>query len=305
VKEGPIVAVGAHMQSLFMHVDRIPLAGETVLGSDYQEPNDGGKVANAAVAAARLGAPVALVTLVGTDDWADRSRQYLDNEGIDTTWMMTEEGKTDVGVVLLPPTGIPAIASIAVLSRWLTSERINRASEIFESASIVVCALESPVDGVREAFVLGRKSGALTILNPSPPEAMEEDLLALTDILVMNEHEAVVLAGRKGSADKLAKRIADRMDASTVIVTAGSAGAVLAVRGVEPRAFPAPRTSVVDTTGAGDAFTGALAASLHDGSSLDTAIGSAIHVASHSVARKGTMDAYPRRQEIAIGHEST
>jgi ribokinase len=110
---GPIVCVGAHMQCLFMRVERVPAEGETVLGSAYGEPTDGGKASNAAVAAARLGAPVALITFVGDDERADRWKPFFADEGIDTRFVATRRGPTDVGVVMLPPSRIPAIISIA------------------------------------------------------------------------------------------------------------------------------------------------------------------------------------------------
>src|SRR5579884_1285492 len=120
VAQGPIVCVGAHIQGLFMRVNAVPAEGETVMGSGYDEPWDGGKATDYAVAAARLGAPVRLVTALGNDARGRRWREYFEACGIDTRWVLELAGATDVGVVMLPPSGIPAIVSLDDLSRELT-----------------------------------------------------------------------------------------------------------------------------------------------------------------------------------------
>src|SRR6476646_3271505 len=110
-KGGPIVVVGAHVQGLFMRVAHVAAEGESALGWDYAEPEDGGKATNQAVAAARLGAPVALVSVVGSDERGRRVLDYLDREGVNTRWVTVVDGATDVGFVMLPPSKVPAIAS--------------------------------------------------------------------------------------------------------------------------------------------------------------------------------------------------
>ncbi|MFM7718235.1 MAG: PfkB family carbohydrate kinase, partial [Actinomycetota bacterium] len=148
---GPIVCVGAHMQGLFMHVERIPLEGESVRGWGYREPWDGGKVANVAVAASRLGAPTRLVTLVGTDERSDRWLARFGSEGVDTSWTGRAAGPMDVGPALLPPSRIPVVIAVTDLGERIDAPFVEERAAAFADASVVACALESPVGGVAAA----------------------------------------------------------------------------------------------------------------------------------------------------------
>jgi ribokinase len=297
-QRGRIVCVGAHIQGLLMRVDRIPGPGESVLGSHYSEPLDGGKASNYAMAASRLGASVVLVTVVGNDNRAARWLRFFAEEGIETEGVLAHDGPTDVGIVLLPPDGIPALASVPSLTmRHLTADSVRANARLFEGASAVLCALECRVEAVREAFQIGRASGALTILNSSPAEAMEESLFELVDLLVLNEHEAALLAGTTGGPEHLAATLSQRSGVH-VIVTAGFLGAFSANPGGSLAHYPAASVRVANTTGAGDAFLGALAAELQAGADLDTATRFAVAAATVSVTRDGTIESYPRRDEV-------
>lgn len=295
----PIVVAGAHVPSLFFRVDDVPREGETVLGRDYDEPEDGGKATNQAVAAARLGASVRIVTLVGDDARGRRWRELLGTRGVDTSFMLTADGATDVGVVMLPPSRVPAIVSLQGLSLGLDGARVESAAAAFEGAGVVVCQLEAPSSCALASFRLGREAGAITILNPAPAEPFEPELLSLTDVLVPNEHEAAVLAGHAGPAGELAAELARRHAPTAVIVTAGGVGCFVARAGEPPLHLPAPRVAVEDTTGAGDAFVGALAVRLNAGDELVTAAQFAVGAAALSVTRLGTMPAYPDAAEVA------
>jgi ribokinase len=296
---GPIVCVGAHMQGLFMHVERIPQEGESVRGWGFREPLDGGKVANVAVAAARLGAPVRLVTVVGTDERSDRWRAYFGEQGIDTRGMLQHEGPMDVGPALLPPSKVPAVISVGDMSARLVAAVVERQAELFRDASVVVCALESPVDGVEAAFRLGRENGATTLLNPSPVARLSEDLVALVDVLVANEQEAEVLSDGIDDPGKAAATIQARLPLPTVIVTAGERGAFVVEGGGGAAHVPATRIhEVVDTTGAGDAFLGALAAHLSVGTGLAPSVDASVRAASISCTREHTMPSFPTAEEL-------
>jgi ribokinase len=294
---GPIVCVGAHMQALFMHVERIPREGETVRGWGYRESVDGGKVANVAVAAARLGAPVALVTAIGTDIRSAGWRSYFTDAGIDTSGVLEFDAPMDVGATLLPPSKIPALVSGTDLATKLTRETVSSVAHVIDGASVVVCAFESPQDGIAAAFAIGRAAGATTILNASPVAALQPEVLSTVDILVVNEHEAAALAaGRtpRGAADA----IRDDFGIRAVVVTAGAEGAyITSTAGVE-HAAALEVDEIVDTTGAGDAFLGALAFRLREGDDVVAAARFATRAASIACTRQDTMAAFARLEEV-------
>lgn len=294
----PIVVVGAHGQSLFMHVAAVPSEGETVLGHGYVETVDGGKATNQAVAAARLLAPVRLVSLVGDDDRGARVLRYLDTVGVDRRWVQVAHAPTDVGFVMLPPSGIPAIASCGDLAAGLDEAFVTAAADALSGASVVLCQLEAPQACAVTAFRLARQLGARTILNPAPAHHVSAELLKLTDVLVPNEHEAAAMVGRRAPVAELARTLALRAPHADVVVTAGEAGAYLAARGRAVVHIAAPHVPATDTTGAGDAFLGALAVRLRIGDGIEAAARYAVRASALSVTRPGTMEAFASAAEI-------
>jgi ribokinase len=281
-----------------MHVMAVAGEGETVLGWGYEEPDDGGKATNQSVAAARLGAPVVLITVLGRDERGRRALQYLKAAGVETSAVIEVEGATDTGFVMLPPSRIPAITVAQDRSRQLDARAIEGAAGTIRQASVVVCQLEAPQESAVAAFRIAREAGAWTILNPAPASELDPDLLSLADVVVPNEHEAAALAGRQASSEELAQELADRWPVQAVVVTAGSEGAYVARDGSSER-FPAPEVGVIDTTGAGDAFVGALATQVRDGAEFGEATRFAVRVASMSVTRFGTIPAYPSSEEVS------
>jgi len=294
---GPVVVAGAHGQSLLLHVDAVPREGETVLAVGYDEPEDGGKATNQAVAAVKLGAPVRLVTMIGNDSRGQRWRAILEGYGIDTRYVLEADGPTDVGFVMLPPSRVPAIASSRDLSIALDGDAVRSAAGAFDGASVVVCQLEAPQSCALASFRLARAAGARTILNPAPSADLDPGLVALTDILVPNEHEAAALDGGQAPPDVLATRLARRFGCA-VVVTAGERGCFAEAPGLSGWHCPAPVVQAADTTGAGDAFVGALAVRLRAGDDLATAAAFATQVASVSVAKPGTMPSYPTAAQL-------
>lgn len=298
-KDRPIVVVGAHCQSLFMQVAAIPREGETVVASGFEETVDGGKATNQAVAAARYGAPVRFVSVVGNDERGRRILDYLDRQRVDRRWVEVVEGHTDVGFVMLSPRSIPAIATCQDLSVRLDAGFVRRAAQAVAGASVVVCQLEAPPACARAAFELARAGGAMTVFNPAPMVPLPKGLLELADVLVPNHHEAAAIVGRQASPAELADRLADMAPWAQVIVTAGEAGAFLSRAGGPALHIAAPKVPAVDTTGAGDAFVGALAACLRDGMKLAEAATCAVSAAALSVVRPGTLEAFVTRGMVA------
>jgi ribokinase len=288
---GPVVVVGAHVQGLFLEVAAVPREGESVIGWSFEEPFDGGKSSNQAVAAARLGAPTVFVSVVGSDERGRRAVEFFREQGIDTRFCFKVDGPTDVGFVLLPPSRIPAIASALERNRELNARMVERAAEAIRNAAVVACALEALQETAVAAFRTARAAGARTVLNPAPAAELAPELLDLTDVLVPNEHEAAALAGREGQPRDLAADLAERLPVSAVVVTAGAAGAYVAAEGCVEH-VDAPAVEPVDTTGAGDAFVGALAVRLREGDALANAAAFAVRAATISVTRSGTMTAF-------------
>ena len=298
---GPIVVAGSHGQSLFLRVDSVPREGETVLATGFGEPEDGGKATNQAVAIAKLGVPVRLVTLLGNDSRGKRWRRILTRYGIDTQYVLQRKGATDVGFVMLAPNGVPAIASSRDLSVFLDDEMVCSVATAFSDASIVICQLEAPQSCAKASFRLGREAGALTILNPAPAEVLEPELMSLTNLIVPNQHEAATLVGRSLEPWSLAAELV-KMQAWSVIVTAGADGCYVAESSSpDPVHLPAPRVTVEDTTGAGDSFVGALACRIRGGDPLLRAATFATRAASLSVTRSGTLPAYPVAADLNGG----
>jgi ribokinase len=287
-----------------MHVEAVPKEGETVLAWGFDEPEDGGKATNQAIAAARLGAPVVFVTALGLDDRGARALAWVQREGIDTRWVVQCDGPTDVGFVMLPPNKVPAITTTTERSLELDEAAVRRAGEALGSASLVVCQLEAPQSSAKEAFRLARHAGARTVLNPAPAAELDPGLLALSDIVVPNEHEAAAIAGEDVPVPELARVLARRFSDIHVVVTAGDAGAYVAPPGGEDVTHvKAPAVpDVVDTTGAGDAFIGALVCRLRERDDLIAASEFAVKAASVSVGRPGTIQAFARPADMTAAH---
>lgn len=296
---GPIVVAGAHVQGLTMHVAQIPSAGESVLGHGFAEPVDGGKATNQAVCAARLGAGVRFVTVLGDDERGKRWHDFLVSEHVDMRWVVTSDRPTDVGFVLIGGNGIPAIATALDANAELSASFFADRADALDGASAVVCQLEASPDFARAAFQLARARHVMTVLNPSPAQMPPADLVGLTDVLVPNEHEAAYLAGRDGRPRELARMLHGAWPQSCVILTAGEAGVFVCDCDGAELTVAAPTVTVADTTGAGDAFLGALAARLQGGDALSEAIEAAVIVASHSVTRTGSIPSYGTPDEVA------
>jgi ribokinase len=294
---GPVVVVGGHAQGLVLHVGSIPKEGETVLAHGYHEPMDGGKATNQAVAVARLGVPVRLLTVLGSDDRGLRALAYFRDVGIDVESSVVVDGATDVGFVMLPANGVPAIATAMDRSVDVSVAFVREREAAIADASVVVCQLEVPPKTVVEAFRIGRRHGATTILNPAPAVPVDAALFELCDVLVPNEHEAATLVGEDAAPGALAALLRERLDVGCVVVTAGDDGAYATVDGSVEH-VPAAAANAVDTTGAGDAFVGALATRLRVGESLLEAVRFAVRAATIKVERAGTMPSFATAEEV-------
>jgi ribokinase len=288
-----VVVVGSINADLVIRVDRRPGWGETVLGSDLAT-FPGGKGANQAVAAARLGARTALVGKLGADGHGALLRESLRRDGVDLAHITEAAVPTGVALITVGPDGDNSIIVSAGANARLGEADVAAAARLIGAAGVVCLQLEIPLPAVLAAARAARR----LVLNLSPPSRVPPALLALCDPLVVNEHEAAFLLGegRPGSPAEQAAALLG-LGPRTVVVTLGADGAVVAeAAGVT--AVPSPQVEVVDTTGAGDAFTGALAWRLARGDELTAAAAFAARVGAAAVRRPGAQSSYPRHPEV-------
>ncbi|MGV9383695.1 ribokinase [Nonomuraea sp. NPDC003707] len=293
--EHDVVVVGSANADLVVQVDRHPAPGETVLGSELAV-HPGGKGANQAVAAARLGARVALLGRVGADGHGRLLRESLERDGVDLGHLHDTAAASGIAMIAVGPQGDNSIIVAPGANARLTEGDVLDAAPLLRSAPVVSLQLEIPLPAVLAAARLARRA----VLNLSPAVPVPDELLALCDPLVVNEHEAALLLGAPGEPDRQARELLARGPRS-VVITLGADGAVVADTVAEDgavHAVPSPRVAAVDTTGAGDAFTGALAWRLAAGEPLARAAAFAARVGAAAVRRAGAQDSYPTMAEV-------
>jgi ribokinase len=284
-----VVVAGSVNADLVVRVDRRPAAGETVLGSDLAT-HPGGKGANQAVAAARLGGRVAFLGRAGTDGHGDLVRETLRGDGVDIDHLITTPGPTGVALITVDPEGDNSIIVSPGANGRVTEQDVVASRPLFAAASVVSLQLEIPLAAVLAAARTAAEEGARVVFNLSPAAVVPDELLALCDPLVVNEHEAEFL-GDTRPAGLLAR------GARSVVITRGADGAVVAdENGVTE--VPSPRVEVVDTTGAGDAFTGALCLRLAHGDDLATAARLAARVGAAAVRKAGAQSSFPTLADL-------
>jgi ribokinase len=280
-----IAVVGSVNLDIVIGVERHPAPGETVLGGDRTDLS-GGKGANQAVAAARLGQDVAIVGRVGADAAGQRLRDGLRAEGVDVGHLREDpDARSGVALIAVAPDGENTIIVSPGANGRVGAEDVGTASGLLADAAVTVVQLEIPEDAVRAA---AQAAGGTFVLNPAPARDLDADVLARVDVLVPNRGELELLAGPGDPADA-ARRLAGP---GAVVVTLGAGGA-LVVEGDRAEHVPAHPVDVVDTTGAGDTFCGALADALARGASLVEAARWGVAAAGLSVTRSGAQEGMP------------
>jgi len=302
VARGRVAVVGSLNMDLVVRAPRLPNPGETLAGSAFAQV-PGGKGGNQAVAAARLGAQVAMVGRVGADSNGEVLRAGLVAEGIDCGALETSSSApTGVALIVVDDASQNAIVIVAGSNGEVTPETLVRHGAVLGEADVVVCQLETPTDTVAAALAAARRLGKITVLNPAPATGpLPAHWLPLVDYLVPNEHEAAALTGLAASTPEDAARAALALreaGARNVLVTLGAQGVCALLDGAAPTHLGAPRVSAVDTTAAGDTFIGAFAARLAAGESAQDAIAFALRAASISVTRSGAQPSIPRLAEL-------
>jgi ribokinase len=296
-----VCVVGSANLDLNTYADRLPAPGETVMARRFTTGH-GGKGANQAVTAARLGAAVALVARVGRDLFGRDMLDHFRAEGIDARHVTPTEGvSTGTAAITIDAAGRNTIAVTPGANGLLSAADIEAAREVIASSRVLVCQQEVPVEANLAAMRLAAKAGVPVVFNPAPAtQGMPAEAYRLTSVLCPNEHEAAALTGlpvrTPAEAEAAALELMSR-GAGRVVVTLGERGCLVATR-EWVRAIPAPAVQAVDTTGAGDCFIGALAFSLARGDELIEAARRATRVAAVSVQSAGTQTSFPRAAEL-------
>ena len=291
-----ILVIGAANTDLTTYVDRIPEGGETIHGNNFTT-GFGGKGANQAVAAKRAGANVALIAGLGADIFGENTKTHLEAEGIGTSGIFYGEQPSGVAHIWVDAKGENRIIIVPGANLELTEEFISDAVLQSKNLSIVIAQCELPQEFAIAAFVSAKKKGAITILNPAPAAKLSAELISLSDWIIPNQIEFDSLANETPSGD-LVEQIKNFHPEKNLLVTLGSDGAIMRTNQGEIIKVNAPKTEVIDTTGAGDGFVGAFAAALSAGKELRIALEFAIKFATNSVSKKGAQSSYPTDLKI-------
>jgi ribokinase len=296
-----IVVVGACMIDLISYVPRFPQMGETLHGTEFRM-GYGGKGANQAIMAAKLGSKVVMVSKVGDESFGAGTLENFKKNGVSTDFVYkSQEEFSGVAPIFVTPKGENSIVIVSGANNKLTAMEIEKASNEIKQSSYLICQLEIEVELSLIALRLAKKLGVSTILNPAPARSsLPEEIYKLTDIFCPNESEAELLTGKKINSmediEEMAKQFVTA-GAKSVIITLGENGCYVLSNGVGKH-VPANKVSVVDSTGAGDAFVGALAHFLDLGIDIFESSKRASAVATISVQGKGTQSSFPERDQL-------
>ncbi|MDT8910477.1 ribokinase [Amycolatopsis sp. PS_44_ISF1] len=285
-----VLVVGSANADLVVPVDRRPGGGETVLGGDTAL-SAGGKGANTAAAAGRLGADVALLGAVGDDPYGRLLRDSLAEAGVETGHLRTVGRPTGIAYITVTPDGENSILVSPGANSALEPGDIT--DDALDGARVMVASLEVPLPTVEHAVARASAKGVRVLLNLSPAAEVSRETLGALDVLLVNEHEAAYLLGAEAADPRRLLELGPR----AAVVTLGGKGAVV-VEADGSTEVASPKVEAVDTTGAGDAFAGALAASLAEGATLVDAAKRAVKVAAVSVTRHGAQPSYPTPDEL-------
>lgn len=295
-----ILVIGSSNTDMVVRAGRLPRPGETVLGGTFFM-NPGGKGANQAVAAARLGGQVAFVCKTGDDLFGSEARRLFREEGIDTSHLLTDpSAPSGVALITVDRQAENCIVVAPGANANLTPDDLRRAASAFEQADIVLLQLEIPMETVEQAALTACATGKRVVLNPAPATAIPARLLAALDLITPNETEAEAITGiriaDRRTADEAARRLA-ATGAKQVVITLGAQGALVYEAG-QSRIVEGYPVRAVDTTAAGDVFNGALVVALAEGKPLAEAARFACKAAAISVTRPGAQGSIPTRAEV-------
>ncbi|WP_328583743.1 ribokinase [Streptomyces sp. NBC_00370] len=288
-----IVVLGSTNMDLVAYTSTAPARGETVTGRSFVTV-PGGKGANQAIAAARAGGSVSMIGAVGEDDFGSRLRATLAESGVATGALRTVPGPSGTAHIVVDDAGENAIVVVPGANGTVTA-LAEGDEDVIAAAGALLLQLELPMEAVLAGAGAARRHGVRTILTPAPAQPLPPELLAVTDLLVPNEHEAATLTGKDdawAAAPVLLESVPE------AVITLGAEGSLYAARGQEPLLVPARKTRAVDTTAAGDTFVGALSVALGEGVPMPRALAWASAASALSVAEQGASSSMPERSRI-------
>lgn len=297
-----IIVVGSSNTDMVVRTARMPKPGETLLGGVFMM-NQGGKGANQAVAAAKLGGDTLFIAKIGDDIFGRETLLLLEKEGIDIRHVsFSAEHASGVALIEVDDTGENSIVVASGANADLSPEDIEAADDEFAGAAVMIVQLETPIETVEKAIETAHAHGVTVVLNPAPaPKTpLRPEILAMVDYIIPNKSEAEAISGVEITDDEsMMKAVAEiqRLGVPNVIFTLGSKGALLCTGG-KSTLIPSFKVKAVDTTAAGDTFCGALCVGLAEGTSLLEAIEFANKAASITVTRPGAQQAIPYRSEV-------
>ncbi|NLH06354.1 MAG: ribokinase [Chloroflexi bacterium] len=295
-----VVVVGSLNMDLVVRAPRIPAPGETLLGGEFHTV-PGGKGANQAVAAARLGARVSMVGRLGAADFATQLLANLEADGIDHSAVIQDASTTTgVALIVVADDGQNSIVVASGANMQVTPDDVDAAAETIAAADVLLLQLEIPLDAVQRAAEIAHEHGVPVVLNPAPARDLPADLLSRVDVLIPNESETALLTGlpvdTRAELEAAARTLLGR-GVGTAILTLGARGAMLAT-GSEVEIIPTFKVQPVDTTAAGDAFVAGFSVALAEGKPVAEAVRWGNAAGALAATRLGAQTSLPRRAEL-------
>lgn len=298
-----IVVLGSCNTDMVIQTDRLPVPGETILGGEFMM-TPGGKGANQAVAAARLGGDVSFITKVGNDLFGKSSIDLYQKEGMNTEYIFTDPEKpSGVAQITVDKNAENCIVVASGANMTLSEQDVDQAKQLIEKSEILLMQLEVPLKSVQHAASIANKAGVKVILNPAPACVLPDELYPDLYMLIPNNTEAELLTGVKVSDWKSAKKAATILQSrgvNIVIITLGSFGALILKEGEFIEAPIEVKVKAVDTTAAGDTFCGALAVALAEDMDITQAVRFANRAAGLSVTKVGAQVSVPYRKDVVL-----
>ena len=298
-----VTVVGSANVDLVIRAERMPNKGETLIGEAF-DIFTGGKGFNQATAAARLGAEVTFIGRIGEDAFGEMLQTAMDSEHIDTQFVKTDaDNGTGIATIVVEPDGDNSIIVVPRANMCITPTDIDAAGDSIANADVLLLQLETPIDASKRAAEIARQNGTIVLLDPAPARQLPVDLLKKIDILTPNASEATVLSGQEVStpdsittAKTMQKQI-NQDGLSSVVLTLGEQGVLLCTP-TETEHIPAIPVDVIDTTGAGDAFSGALATALANGNNITESVRYATAAGAAACTVLGATPSMPTQEKL-------